>query len=314
MFNPNRTFGVELEMAGIDPYEAEALLRSADLPIKGYRTAGWECKYDGSISSRTRKGAEIASPILKGVKGLREVRKVCEILKESPAFTNASCGLHVHVGARDHSIADIAVLVRRYAALERQFDSLVWRGRRGNSNTYCKSMAPLVPAFDLLKDTVEETIETLEAKIAGCSHPNSYYYTCGRSVPYRGQNLGPVYMDAVIANCRNCYRSVRLLESLKWGHPTSGQLSTILYDRYYKLNPCALSNHGTVEFRQCNGTINPDTVTNWIRLCVNFVDVTKKRAFSKENDSLLVGMTRDSTKFLERRAALPARTTFNNWI
>ena len=42
--------------------------------------------------------------------------------------------------------------------------------------------------------------------------------------------------------------------------------------RYRKLNLESMSSHGTVEFRQHSGTIEPDKAMNWIRICVAFVE------------------------------------------
>ena len=43
-------------------------------------------------------------------------------------------------------------------------------------------------------------------------------------------------------------------------------------ERHYKLNLAAYLRHGTIEFRQHNGTVNGTKIVNWIRFCVNFVE------------------------------------------
>jgi hypothetical protein len=45
--------------------------------------------------------------------------------------------------------------------------------------------------------------------------------------------------------------------------------------RYRKLNLISLTRYGTVEFRQHSGTVDADKVSNWVRVCVAFVERTK---------------------------------------
>lgn len=47
------------------------------------------------------------------------------------------------------------------------------------------------------------------------------------------------------------------------------------YGRYYKLNVLAYLRHGTVEFRHHSGTVNAEKITNWMQMCVSFVETTK---------------------------------------
>ena len=52
---------------------------------------------------------------------------------------------------------------------------------------------------------------------------------------------------------------------------TKEALMRVLNDRYYKVNLCALQRHGTIEFRQHSGSINPTTILNWVDFLVSFV-------------------------------------------
>lgn len=42
--------------------------------------------------------------------------------------------------------------------------------------------------------------------------------------------------------------------------------------RYKKINLRAILSHGTIEFRQMHGTLNPELVKNWIIICTSFMD------------------------------------------
>lgn len=48
-----------------------------------------------------------------------------------------------------------------------------------------------------------------------------------------------------------------------------------LGDRYFKLNLQAYLRHGTVEFRQLEGTTSWTKITNWIEFCVSFVEASR---------------------------------------
>jgi hypothetical protein len=52
---------------------------------------------------------------------------------------------------------------------------------------------------------------------------------------------------------------------------TKEALMRVLRDRYYKVNLCALQRHGTIEFRQHSGSINPTTILNWVGFLSSFV-------------------------------------------
>lgn len=43
-------------------------------------------------------------------------------------------------------------------------------------------------------------------------------------------------------------------------------------DRYRKVNISSFNRHGTIEFRQHEGTMDPDRILNWVQFCTNFVE------------------------------------------
>lgn len=45
-------------------------------------------------------------------------------------------------------------------------------------------------------------------------------------------------------------------------------------ERYYKLNFASFLRHGTVEFRQFHGTLNPKEIRAWVDFCINLVNQT----------------------------------------
>jgi len=85
------------------------------------------------------------------------------------------------------------------------------------------------------------------------------------------------------------------------------ELITMFQDeRYFKLNLHSLEKHGTLEFRQMHGTLNPILVKNWVTICVSFVNMILSTEhlfldlFSKLNKELAANQQSSSTLPRER--------------
>lgn len=142
------TIGVEIECYNLNKSAVLAALRAESVNAieTGYNhtdyTDTYKLGYDGSISGSN--GCEVVSPILRNLSSLK---KVCKVINEAGAKVNKSCGLHVHFGAKDFTIAQWVRIIRNYAALEEIIDSFMPASRRGSENGYCKSVS--VPAYSL---------------------------------------------------------------------------------------------------------------------------------------------------------------------
>ncbi|MGI4873365.1 MAG: amidoligase family protein [Janthinobacterium lividum] len=135
-----RTFGVEIEAFGVTRAALLAELRAQGLQAQdaGYThatTPHWKIVSDGSITGPN--SFELVSPVLRGLEGLAELEKACRALKICNAQVNASCGLHIHFGARDLAVEHFRQLVRNYLVLEPTIDQLMPTARRANNATYC---------------------------------------------------------------------------------------------------------------------------------------------------------------------------------
>ena len=145
-----RSFGIELEIAGITQSTAIAAIRAINVSIQAetYNHATrrhWKVVSDASV----RGGFEVVSPVLHGDAGIAEAQAVAEALADAGATVNRTCGLHVHFDASDLNVESIRAIVRRYAAHEAEIDAFMPASRRGNENSYCRSLqAVLTPAFD----------------------------------------------------------------------------------------------------------------------------------------------------------------------
>ncbi len=141
--NFNHKFGIEIEAMGVDRATLLSALRAAGIGVEseGYNhdtRRHWKIVSDGSL--RGDRTFELVSPILKGEAGLAETKKVCDVLISCGAKVNTSCGLHVHFDARQLSIADWRNLYKNYVSMESEIDSIMPASRRGNTNTFCRSL------------------------------------------------------------------------------------------------------------------------------------------------------------------------------
>lgn len=138
-----RSFGVEIEAYNVSRATLLAELRAQGLEAEseGYThrtTPHWKIVSDGSVQGNN--AFELVSPVLRGLEGLADLERACRALRICGAKVNRSCGLHVHFGMRDATIAHARQVVRNYATLEGTIDQLVAPSRRGSANTYCKSL------------------------------------------------------------------------------------------------------------------------------------------------------------------------------
>lgn len=143
-FNEERTYGVEIEfksrMSRAD-VARQVQAHGVDCYAASYNHStwtSWKVMSDASISG---SGWELVSPPMKGLDGLRQVRSVCKALDAIGATVDRSCGLHVHHDASDLSRKNIKDLLNFYIRWEPIIDLLMPASRRGNSNTYCQSVA-----------------------------------------------------------------------------------------------------------------------------------------------------------------------------
>jgi hypothetical protein len=136
----DRRYGIEFEFLGLSEEKVMDLLQQAGIKVVYRDEEGWDVKEDGSLYGNGDYGCEVASPILQGEEGLAEVRKVLEALRTAGAYTNDSCGVHVHLEADDLNVDQIGQFVRSYLNNHDFIDWLVTPNRRqlddGNDDYY----------------------------------------------------------------------------------------------------------------------------------------------------------------------------------
>lgn len=144
-----RTFGVEIECilpSRISRDDTAMAITAAGVSTydRGYTHAvdrrAWKVVRDTSLSAN---GQELVSPplIVDDASAYQQIEVVCRTLKSLGAVVNKSCGLHVHIGAGDVSVQAGRRLAELYAENEGVIDSLIPPSRRGDANSYCRSVA-----------------------------------------------------------------------------------------------------------------------------------------------------------------------------
>lgn len=149
-----RKFGIELEIVGINRQDALTALQAAGITVRdesyNHRTRShWKLVSDSSVSG----GFEVVSPVLQGEAGIEEAMAVAEALADAGATVNRTCGFHVHFDAADLGVDDVRAIMRRYAAYEAQIDEFMPVSRRGNGNSYCRSV--VIPVGFQDADTID---------------------------------------------------------------------------------------------------------------------------------------------------------------
>jgi hypothetical protein len=143
------TMGVEIECFGFSKRVVrEALQSKGVLSIEtGYdhndQKKANKLGHDGSIMGEN--SCEVVSPILKNLKSLKVV---CDTINEHGARVNSSCGLHIHLGAEQLTLAQWVRIIKNYARIEAIIDSFMAESRRANNNVFCKSIVEVADRIE----------------------------------------------------------------------------------------------------------------------------------------------------------------------
>lgn len=149
-------FGIELEVVGMSPEDAAALLVrngvSCNSPSVRHTTqTTWKCVRDGSVSN----GFELVSPPMDfNDDTFAAIRNICTILQDAGCGVNQSCGFHVHIEVAQLAAKHVANIYNRYRKFQYKINNFLSRDRR--NNTYCRAaQSDLVPA-DTIADLARQ--------------------------------------------------------------------------------------------------------------------------------------------------------------
>ena len=172
-----RRFGIEIEVVNTNRQKLVTAMREQGLSCEyeGYNhrtTSHWKIVTDASV----RGGYELVSPILEGEEGLLAIKKATKAISASKRNSdmdqvNRSCGIHVHIEAKNLSSKDMYFVIKRYQDNESMIDSWMPISRRANTNSMCGSIASTFNAQRLARlEAMEDTYEDLANAILNCSH------------------------------------------------------------------------------------------------------------------------------------------------
>lgn len=230
----------------------------------------WEVKRDSSVHARFAQtdpssfykwqSVELASSVFYSVEAaFDEIRKVCQHLTTTyRVIANSTCGLHIHVG-NCASGFDLPISKRLMANLwtyEPQIHTLNSFERTSKNSEYAVSK-PLryngahsqhQPRNAEFKDPKDPTNFEALALVHKCSTQEDLIYWWANPAGY------------------NVYEMENLLPVVKKNVQTDEEAAE-------QLRP----SKRTIEFRQHEGTLDPDRIINWAKLAMGLVDRPRKK-------------------------------------
>lgn len=244
----DRTFGIEMEFEGANIHEvANTLNQVVACHYEGYThavTSHWKIVTDGSLPNYSTCG-EIVSPILRGEEGVLELKRVCDALDTIEGIkVTRNCGLHIHLGVEDLTVAQIQTVYERYADYEAQIDLVMPRSRRGSAH-WC------------------DTIQTAKSRV---KRAKSKRHLVSAANKYRKVNLNKLTQYGTIefrhhSGTLNFTKIVNWLSFLQGFVKRSCELTTTTRSRvsvnknrpYHQLRTLFENNGYTVEWKRGRG-------------------------------------------------------------
>ena len=216
----NQTIGVEIEMTRITRSRAAEIAAKLfesyidpcgqDLNVEfvgdSYHTwrtwdsqgREWKFSYDSSIMGREEEKCELITPIL-DYTDIALLLELVKRLRQAGAVSDAEhgCGIHVHIGAADHTPYSLRNLVNIMAAHEELLVDAIGIDRSGNRyGYYCKPVSPaLLGAINALKPQVMEDLANIWYAAYDEDIPRSRHYHPSR---YHMLNLHAVFTKGTI--------------------------------------------------------------------------------------------------------------------
>lgn len=135
------TFGVEIECVNAPQYDLvqAVLTEGVDIAFEGYNhdtRKHFKLVTDSSLCGCNT--IECVSPVLSTKKDENDLKKVCKALSAIGATVNSSCGLHVHIGAKDITNEWYVRIFKNYQACEAVIDSFMAQSRR--NSRWCRPL------------------------------------------------------------------------------------------------------------------------------------------------------------------------------
>lgn len=198
-------FGIELEgIVDCSPEDLGRLMEDAGIDVEVDRNTTtsyidcWKITSDSSISvdfdgdiDEELFGVEIVSPPLRGAEGVKQLKKVYDILYKCDWHEDDSCGMHIHVDGSNFttSVNNFSNLIRLMFLAEPDLIRMQKRNRSGKR--YCRPMhSRLVQDVGLLSENTSKSL--FNSDIVKCAYYGTYEEDTGfkyHDARYRGLNL-----------------------------------------------------------------------------------------------------------------------------
>ena len=169
----HRTIGVEIETSICDT--------DGDIRDKIIEWGG-EIVPDGSVD-----GIEVVTAPANGDLFLKQIKEVCEALRNDNADVDRKCGLHVHIGAKDFHWYDLRKLIILYASVEDMLFQMVPKSRRDNN--YCRPCGDDLMANLIKKNSNKESKAVIANNIYGQTDTKGFKTYQKPRQRYRALNL-----------------------------------------------------------------------------------------------------------------------------
>lgn len=236
----NQTFGVEIEMSGINRERAAKLIAEYFGTSHHYEGGyydtwsaidpqgrKWKCMYDSSIiASSPKYKCELVTPILT-YSDMNDLQEIIRIMRKARAKSDAAhkCGIHVHIGALDRTVQQLKNLVNFMSS----YQDILYKAVNVDSyrENYCRKLAP-------------NTIDRFNTRLT-CEY-----------------------------DCEKAWYNTEQTQYHKNHHYDSS--------RYHGLNLHSLFSKGTVEYRLFNGTLHAGLVRAYVVMCLAITNYTKEKS------------------------------------
>ncbi|MBQ3077029.1 MAG: amidoligase family protein [Clostridia bacterium] len=208
-------FGIEIEMTGITRNRAAQVMSEffgnplhdeggsyGTFSVRDEQGRLWKVVRDGSITcqrklngrtvaTNNQYSVELVSPICR-YEDIENLQELVRHLRQSGAFVNSSCGIHIHIDAAPFTAPQLRNLVNIMAAKE----DMIYRAlqvHRDREVTYCKKIDP-----DFLRELNRHkptTLESLKQLWYRGDDGSAMHYHSSR---YRCLNLHSVFQKGTI--------------------------------------------------------------------------------------------------------------------
>lgn len=151
----DRTFGVELEFICDNKNALASHINQQcgrdTVQVEEYNhttRSYWKLITDSSVHATTPadrtarlKGFELVSPILKGERGLSDIRAIMDAIETYSGIVkvNKSCGYHLHIQADDLNLKQLKNVMKAQVKYEWVLDCFQPQSRRANNASYTQS-------------------------------------------------------------------------------------------------------------------------------------------------------------------------------